>query len=45
MVTGDNLDTAQAIAKECGIIKEGVSNQRVMLGKENNRFLIKYFSI
>jgi P-type Ca2+ transporter type 2B len=23
MVTGDNIDTARAIAKECGIVKEG----------------------
>jgi len=23
MVTGDNLDTARAIAKDCGIVTEG----------------------
>ena len=39
MVTGDNLDTARAIARKCGIISEdlGKEKDRVMDGKEFNR--------
>lgn len=33
MVTGDNIDTARAIAKECGIIKEG-DDSIIMEGAE-----------
>jgi Ca2+ transporting ATPase len=39
MVTGDNIDTARAIALKCGIISEdhGKEKERVMDGKEFNR--------
>ena len=39
MVTGDNIDTARAIALKCGIISEdhGKDKDRVMDGKEFNR--------
>ncbi len=33
MVTGDNIDTARAIARECGIIKEG-DDSIIMEGSE-----------
>lgn len=33
MVTGDNIDTARAIARECGIIKEG-DDSIIMEGAE-----------
>lgn len=33
MVTGDNIDTARAIAKECGIVKPG-DNSIIMEGTE-----------
>ena len=34
MVTGDNKETARAIAVNCGIIKEGDENALVMEGPE-----------
>ena len=39
MVTGDNVDTARAIARKCGIVSEdlGKEKDRVMDGKEFNR--------
>ena len=40
MVTGDNVDTARAIAMKCGIISnddQGKEKDRVMDGKEFNR--------
>ena len=36
MVTGDNINTARAIATKCGIIKPG-DNYLVMDGKEFNK--------
>ncbi len=36
MVTGDNIDTARAIALKCGIINKGDS-YLVMEGKEFNK--------
>lgn len=38
MVTGDNINTARAIATKCGIIKPG-DNSLVMEGKEFNRLI------
>ena len=37
MVTGDNLDTARAIAIKCGILKPELSNSLVLEGDEFNR--------
>jgi Ca2+ transporting ATPase len=34
MVTGDNMETARAIAVQCGIINEGDANALVMEGPE-----------
>ena len=34
MVTGDNVDTARAIAKQCGIVEHGDSNSLVMKGED-----------
>ena len=36
MVTGDNINTARAIATKCGIIKPG-DNYLVLEGKEFNK--------
>ena len=38
MVTGDNINTARAIATKCGIIKPG-DNYLVLEGKEFNRLI------
>ena len=38
MVTGDNINTARAIAAKCGIIKPG-DNSLVLEGKEFNRLI------
>ena len=38
MVTGDNINTARAIATKCGIIKPG-DNSLVIEGKEFNRLI------
>ena len=38
MVTGDNINTARAIATKCGIIKPG-DNSLVLEGKEFNRLI------
>lgn len=38
MVTGDNVNTARAIATKCGIIKPG-DNSLVLEGKEFNRLI------
>jgi Ca2+ transporting ATPase len=34
MVTGDNKDTARAIARDCGIIQEGDTQSIVIEGPE-----------
>lgn len=41
MVTGDNKTTAIAIAKECGILKEGEENEECvcMEGPEFNEYV------
>ena len=41
MVTGDNLDTAKAIAEKCGIIQRGRANM-VMEGKDFNKKIRDY---
>ena len=43
MVTGDNIDTARAIAVKCGIISSdrAKDKDRVMDGKEFNRRIME----
>ena len=41
MVTGDNMDTAMAIAEKCGIIRSGCRHV-VMEGKEFNKKIRNY---
>ena len=43
MVTGDNVDTARAIALKCNIITEdhGKEKERVMDGKEFNKKIME----
>ncbi len=41
MVTGDNIDTARAIAKKCGITSER-DDYLVMEGKEFNKKILDH---